>query len=129
MTDERNIKIEIIAHHVMRWVRHPANTIHWVNAEDVGKIDYKVQAIAPEWQPYTNIQDAMQIVKKLEEHYQIVIKTPFEKGETYSAGVTPLGTSGWNGRSDTEGHGESLEEAICSLAIEIAGEFWRNLEG
>jgi hypothetical protein len=53
---------------------------------------------------------------KLEERYHVKITTPFEQGEPYFAGASPLGQSGFNGRPDYEAQGVTLQEAVLNLA-------------
>ncbi len=47
------------------------------------------------------------------------VKTPFEPALVYIAGFTPHGTTGWNGRPDFKGHGDTAAEAICRAFLAL----------
>jgi hypothetical protein len=49
------------------------------------------------------------------------LTTPFEPGQPYFAGFTPHGMSGWNGRPDHEGSGDTPSLAICRAALAAVG--------
>jgi hypothetical protein len=66
-----------------------------------------------------NIHAAWMIVEKLMPVYWLTVRTPFEAGSKYNAGFTRLGATGWNGRADYTGQGESAPEAICRAALEL----------
>jgi len=62
------------------------------------------------------------IVKaRVAETHHWTIRSPFdpssEWGSKWWAGVTPHGTTGWNGRSDIQAHGATEEEAVCRCAL------------
>ena len=82
-------------------------------------LDYKVQALVGDFNPFVKVQDAMMVLKRLEETHCITLRTPFVKGDRYFAGANPHGTSGWNGRPDIQASGKTMEEAICNLALEF----------
>jgi len=42
---------------------------------------------------------------------------PFNVGEPHFAGLNPISTTGWNGRNDYEGQGESWMEAFCKALL------------
>lgn len=68
--------------------------------------------------PYsTDIAAAWLVVEKLSDRFHCRIKTPFMAGEKYFAGFTPLGVTGWNGRPDHEGSGDTAPLAICLAAL------------
>jgi len=69
----------------------------------------------------TSIAAAWEIVDKASEMgYHARVKSPFMPGELYWAGFTPHGSTGWNGRPDYEGSGETAALAICRAALRLA---------
>jgi hypothetical protein len=75
--------------------------------------------IADDWSPTTNIADAWRIVEKLQSRYWLDLKSPFEAGEQWQAGFTERGATGWNGKPDFRGAGETAPLAICRAALAI----------
>ena len=71
------------------------------------------------WHPSERIVDAWQVVEvMMQRGFHARLKTPFESGQPFFAGFTPLGVSGWNGRPDHEGSGDSMPLAICRAALQ-----------
>lgn len=65
-----------------------------------------------------DIAAAWLVVRNIEHRgYYWKIHTPFRQGDPHFAGVTPQGITGWNGRPDFEGSGETMPEAICKAAL------------
>ncbi len=50
------------------------------------------------------------------------IVSPFTADSPWSAGFTPQGVTGWNGRPDYEGHGATFELAVCEAVLAWAAE-------
>ena len=48
------------------------------------------------------------------------LSSPFQPDDGYHAGLTPHGVTGWNGRPDYRGDGQTLEEAIRNLLDKFA---------
>jgi hypothetical protein len=58
---------------------------------------------------------------KLAERFHWVITSPFEKGQPWFAGLTPLNVTGWNGIPDFKEQGESEMIAACQVALRAMG--------
>ncbi len=58
-------------------------------------------------------QAMWQVADMERQGYCIVIKTPFIYGEPYRCGATHKGITGWEGRPDFEGTGETMTSAIA----------------
>ena len=54
---------------------------------------------------------------KMAETYHWVIRSPFRIGLKWFAGLTPLGTTGWNGKPDFNASGDTEMEAVCRVAL------------
>jgi hypothetical protein len=67
--------------------------------------------------PSEDIADAWDVVEWMAGRFHAVVKSPFMAGEPYHAGFTPLGCTGWNGRPDFAGSGETAPLAICRAAL------------
>lgn len=66
----------------------------------------------------SDIKAAWRVVEKLDEHgFHAVVKSPFTAGEPYHAGFTPHGQTGWNGRPDYAGSGDTMPLAVCRAAL------------
>jgi len=65
----------------------------------------------------TDVGEAWAVVAQLQDRFHWRLTSPFQPGEPWFAGVTPLGTSGWNGRPDIEACGETPAMAICLCAL------------
>ena len=64
-----------------------------------------------------NLTAAWELVFFIEDKYWMELKSPFEKGESYHAGFTPLSTTGWNGRPDNQMPGRIPAKAITRAFI------------
>lgn len=64
------------------------------------------------------------IAAVLKRGWWCVVKSPFEGGQPWHAGFTPLGTTGWNGRPDWKGSGDDAPMAVALAVKEMiaAGE-------
>lgn len=51
-----------------------------------------------------------------------VLKSPFQPGDSYHAGLMPHSVTGWNGRPDYRADGATLAEAIQNLLDKFAKE-------
>lgn len=66
----------------------------------------------------TDIAAAWQVVAAMEARgYWCRMQTPFRPGDSYRAGFTLHGVSGWNGRPDHWTAAETLPLAICCAAL------------
>ena len=66
----------------------------------------------------TSIADAWLVVETMRDlGFWCVVKSPFIPGELYHAGFTPHATSGWNGRADHRGSGDTPAFAISNAAL------------
>lgn len=95
--------------------------------------DHLVGKVLGEWPPpfySTNRGDAWKAVEafaKLRKMHASV-RTPFETRlrpghpsyPLYWAGFTPMGTTGWNGRDDWRGSGETMPLAVCRAILRAA---------
>jgi hypothetical protein len=71
---------------------------------------------------YTTWPDLDPVIRNREEAgYWWLVKSPFEDGEPYWAGLTPKGVSGWNGKPDFYCHGPTEPIARCIAALASAG--------
>lgn len=80
-------------------------------------------ALVADWSPTTNIVDAWRVVDKLQEQFWLELKSPFNRGEKWTAGFTPRGTSGSNGTPDFSAAGETAPLAICRAALAIFADY------
>lgn len=69
--------------------------------------------------PYSSdIGDAWRVVERMQElGWWARLTTPFEPGQPWFCGFTPLGMSGWNGRPDHKAGAETMPLAICRVAL------------
>lgn len=101
------------------WREHNTNERHrlWIvneNWHDQGGRKY--YNIAPCYS--TDMGDAWYVVERMSAlGWWARIQSPFTRGEPSSAGFTPLGTSGWNGRPDHFVRSPSVPLAICLAAL------------
>ncbi len=65
----------------------------------------------------TDIADADKLLKFAEKTHHARMTTPFNLGDKYLCGFTPLGVTGWNGKPDIVSDGESLPQAITKAFI------------
>ena len=75
--------------------------------------------LANTFDPCHRIDHAWMVVEKMKDKYHWVIKSPFEKGDTYMAGLTPLGVTGWNGRPDFMAQADTAPMAICLASLAV----------
>jgi ABA sandwich protein len=66
----------------------------------------------------TDFSAAWGVVEEMERRgFHGVVRTPFTPEDGYHAGYTPHGSTGWNGRPDHRGSGETAPLAICRAAL------------
>ena len=66
----------------------------------------------------TDLKAAFELAIEMEARgYWLRLISPFQAGEPWWAGFTPLGTSGWNGRPDYEASGPTPMVAICRAVL------------
>ena len=65
----------------------------------------------------TNISAAWEVVEKLQQQFHLRLNSPFDFGDPYFAGFTPLGVTGFNGRPDFEASAPTAPLAICRTAL------------
>ena len=71
---------------------------------------------------YTTWAGVEAVVKNREQAgFHWLVKSPFEDGEPYWAGLTPKGVSGWNGKPDFYCSGQTEPIARCLAALASAG--------
>ena len=70
---------------------------------------------------YHDIAAAWLLIEKLSERFHWRIDSPFDVGDPWLAGVTPLGISGWNGRPDFRASGPTFPAAITLAALKAMG--------
>lgn len=88
-------------------IRKPGETTQWTRCQPL-----------PRYQ--TDIAAAWELVGATSDKYHWVIKTPFELNEPFFAGLTPLGITGWNGRPDISGDGDTAPEAISAAFLKAS---------
>ena len=78
------------------------------------------------WRPRysTDLRAAFELVAEIEARgYWLRLVSPFQPGQPWWAGFTPLGVTGWNGRPDYEASGPTPMVAICRAALlTVSGE-------
>ena len=140
MSDLRELDIKLGAGlFSYQWVKTPWNGAIFFTDAGIGAIEGdEILPVAPEnWRdlnlfdlPYysSKLIDAWQIVEHFQRPgmqsegsgYHWVLKTPFgcnpKRPDKYHAGITPHECSGWNGRPDFLGSGDSMPEAIARCA-------------
>ena len=70
---------------------------------------------------YTTWAGVEAVVKNREQAgFHWLVKSPFQDGEPYWAGLTPKGVSGWNGKPDfyQSGSAEPIARCLAALASE-----------
>lgn len=98
-------------------------TIHEMpaGAEMDRLVDTKIMQRGPFTYPRphysTSIADAWVVVERMRERFHWEIKTPFMEGQSHWAGLTPLGTTGWNGVPDFKASADTAPLAICRAAL------------
>lgn len=66
----------------------------------------------------SDIAAAWNVIERMQElGWWARLTTPFEPGQPWFCGFTPLGTSGWNGRPDHQEGAETMPLAICRCAL------------
>jgi len=100
-----------VAERVMGWTIQDSRQLYY----------YEPAMLITDFNPAERIDHAWMVVEKMKDKYHWVIKSPFEKGDTYMAGLTPLGVTGWNGRPDFMGQADTAPMAICLAALEAVG--------
>lgn len=130
---------KLVAEHILSWkwvqVRPSldpaaprANPGRFLRPGSEAESDFYVPADmrAPIWEqmqdvpPFsTHIAQAWEIVEELDQRgFHWKIQTPFAPGRAFFAGFTPHNTTGWNGRPDFLGEGETAPAAICRAALD-----------
>ena len=72
------------------------------------------------WRPHysTELKAAFEAVAEMQRRgYWLRLTSPWRPGDLWSAGFTPLGVTGWNGRPDFEALARTPMEAICHAAL------------
>lgn len=70
----------------------------------------------------TDIADAWLVVEAMAGRgYWARLTSPFTRGSAYFAGFTPHDFTGWNGRPDHLGGGDTMPLAICRAALAAVG--------
>lgn len=64
-----------------------------------------------------DIAAAMGLAETIADQYWLELKTPFQAGDPFFAGFTPLATTGWNGVPDNQCPGEKPGQAITRAFI------------
>jgi len=64
-----------------------------------------------------DIAVAMDLALSIGDRYWMELHTPFRVGNPFSAGFTPLGTAGWNGRPDNRCEADRPARAITRAFI------------
>ena len=112
----------LVAEKVMGWHTGFISDGRWIVKKEwwLSK-DGLAQEIVYKWHPTTDISRAWMVVEKMEPEYHWTIRTPFDKGDRYSAGLTPLGFTGWNGIPDYLVNADTAPLAICLAALKAKG--------
>lgn len=106
-------------------------TAEQIDAMPAGReLDLLVAEKVLGWKPcppghFTTVEESVSIVRlHMERTHHWRLQSPFEAGgptagpgNTYWAGLTPHGCTGWNGRPDYQAPGETLALAICRAAL------------
>lgn len=86
----------------------------WYWVSDRGYEDACGAVEVPEFS--TDLTAAMQLAEQLTDRFHWRIHSPFQQGDKWFAGLTPLGVTGWNGRPDYEAGANTLPEALARVA-------------
>jgi hypothetical protein len=120
----REFATEVMGWHISRNPYGGSELYLFIDPPETHETHYTLAPIhrLMDFDPYHRWDHAAMGLEKMESKYHWVIKSPFEKGDTYMAGLTPLGVTGWNGRPDFIGQADTAPAAICLACIEAVKE-------
>ena len=121
--------------HCLIFLEDPGRGAHlkrmWVSGEEVRGCEECCSL--PDWSG--ELEEAWRVVEHLASHdpanhppdpvatgYWLRLQSPFEAdSKTWNAGFTQHSFTGWSGRPDFQGQGDTAAEAICRAALKIVG--------
>jgi hypothetical protein len=102
-----------------RWLIEKSRTFHRL-ADQKLPVDWRLIDWYVPWYSF-NPNDAFMVVDSLAaKGFWLSVKSPFEAHDlVWRAGFTPHSTTGWNGRPDHCGEGDTPALAICLAAVAV----------